>query len=336
LVIGILVRFVFFLKTELDRYDTFVHYERIRMLASAMERISDNLSWERIMDCHSPMDTIRRLREQLGQREAMATAEDPTVFSSGAAPLDRLLPGGGLRYGMLVEWLAGGRGVVEQWSSGVDEQRSSHSSTPPPHYCTTPLPNYCSSSAVTLSLLGAREACRQGGVLVVIDQERTFYPPAAAAWGIDLARLIIVHPRTTGDALWAAIQSLRSPAVAAMWTAVDRLDSRAFRRLQLAAGAGRTLGLLVRPASVRGQPSWADMQLCPWSVVRGPWWKCNGQRTTDNGRHVHIHITRLRGARPGGHVTLEIDDATHCVREAKEGYRLSAIGYQPGLLADSR
>jgi hypothetical protein len=128
----------------------------------------------------------------------VALGKDVTVFSSGAAALDRLLPGGGLRHGMLVEWLAEPTG----------------------------------SGAVTLSLLAAREACRQGGVLVVIDRERTFYPPAAAAWGIDLARLIVVHPRTARDALWAAVQSLRSPVVAAMWTAIDRLDSRQFRRLR--------------------------------------------------------------------------------------------------------
>src|SRR5262245_49348177 len=114
------------------------------------------------MNAHSPEDhslenIVRRLREQLGRREAATLGEDINVFSSGAAALDRLLPGGGLRHGMLVEWLAA--------SSG--------------------------SGAVTLSLLAAREACRQGGVLVVIDRERTFYPPAAAAWGIDLSRLIV-------------------------------------------------------------------------------------------------------------------------------------------------
>src|SRR5262245_29408053 len=212
------------------------------------------------MNAHSPKDVVRRLREQLGRREAATLGEDITVFSSGASALDRLLPAGGLRHGMLVEWLAP--------SSG--------------------------SGAVTLSLLAAREACRQGGVLVVIDRERTFYPPAAAAWGIDLARLIVVHPQTARDALWAAVQSLRSPAVAAMWTSVDHLDDRAFRRLQLAVGDGRTLGLLVRPASIRGQPSWADVQLCPRSVVHGPSWKCNGQRTTDNGRYLQVQITRCR------------------------------------------
>ena len=50
------------------------------------------------------------------------------------------------------------------------------------------------NGAATLGLLSAREACREGGVLVVVDRSQTFYPPAAAAWGIDLERLIVVSP----------------------------------------------------------------------------------------------------------------------------------------------
>ena len=105
---------------------------------------------------------------------------------------------------------------------------------------------------------------------MVIDRRQTFYPPAAAAWGIDLERMIVVHPQNARDELWAAVQALRSPAVAAMWAAIDRLDSRAFRRLQLAAQAGRTLGVLMRPSSARGEPSWADvtLEVGPLSGVR--------------------------------------------------------------------
>ena len=206
-------------------------------------------------DC-TPRDSrgrlMQQLRWQLGHWKA-AAAEDVTVFSSGAAAIDRLLPGGGLRHGMLVEWLGGER------SRGAEEKRSSKARQQNKNYSTTPL-LHC-SSAVTLSLLAAREACREGGALVVIDRRQTFYPPAAAVWGIDLDRLILVRPRSARDELWASVQSLRSPAVAAVWGMIDRLDSRAFRRVQLAAQAGRTLGLLLRPPSARGQPSWADVRL---------------------------------------------------------------------------
>jgi hypothetical protein len=176
-------------------------------------------------------ELLRELRSQLGRSAIVAAeageAEAAPVFSSGAAAIDRLLPGGGLRHGMLVEWLA------ERPSCG----------------------------AGTLGLLAAREACRAGGMLVVLDRAGMFYPPAAVGWGIDPTRLIVVRPRTPRDEIWAAVQSLRSPVVAAMWTMIDRLDSRNFRRLQLAAEAGRALGVLVRGASARGQPSWADVRL---------------------------------------------------------------------------
>ncbi len=226
------------------------------------------------------MDALRR---QLGRREAASAAEDALVFSCGAAAIDRLLPGGGLRHGMLVEWIAG-----EAPNNKAPSPRPSPSGR---------------GSEMTLGLLAAREACREGGALVVIDRRQMFYPPPAAAWGIDLNRLIVVHPQNARDELWAAVQALRSSAVAAMWAAIDRLDSRAFRRLQLAAQAGRTLGVLMRPASVRGQPSWADVTLeaCSLSVVRGPLYGSNGLRTTDYGRRrVQVRVLRCHPGRAGG------------------------------------
>ncbi len=177
-------------------------------------------------------------------------------------------------------------------------------------------------SAATLSLLGAREACREGGELVVIDRGQAFYPPAAAAWGIDLDRLIVVHPPHARDELWAAVQSLRSPAVAAVWAAIERLDHRAFRRLQLAAQAGRTLGLLLRPASVRGQPSWADVRLgVEKSRVEGQESRAripaldSRLLTLDFLRRIQVRVLRTRGGQSGRSVMLEIDDAIYNVRE---------------------
>jgi hypothetical protein len=274
---------------------------------------------------------VQQLRRQLGRWEA-TPSQDATVFSSGTAAIDRLLPGSGLRHGMLVEWLEG------EWRSGVEEEWSRGGGQKSSHYSTTPLLHGCSSFAVTLSLFSAREACREGGELVVIDRRQTFYPLAAAAWGIDLARLIVLHPRTVRDELWAAVESLRSPAVAAVWGTIDRLDTRTFRSLQLAAQAGRTLGVLLRPGWARGQPSWADVRLgvSPWSVVRGPWDSYNGSRTTDHGRCVQVRVLRLRGGRAEGVAMVEIDDVARTVQEVEEGYRLSAISSRPKLLADSR
>jgi hypothetical protein len=251
---------------------------------------------------------IDGLRQQLGRWGAATEAEEGGVFSCGAAAVDRLLPGGGLRHGMLVEWVGACGG----------------------------------SGAATLGLLGAREACRAGGVLVVIDRSLTFYPPAAAAWGIDLERLIVVRPNSARDELWAAVQALRSPVVAALWTTIERLDSRAFRRLQLAAEAGHTLGVLMRPAGAREQPSWADVRLevegklqnAKCKMKNANWEAsaienlqfaiCNlqslrfGQPTKTGSsdlRHIQVRVLRCHPGRAGGLATLEIDDVTRMVRE---------------------
>ena len=236
---------------------------------------------------------IDGLRQQLGRWGAATEADEGGVFSCGAAAVDRLLPGGGLRHGMLVEWLGA----------------------------------FSGSGAATLGLLAAREACRAGGVLVVIDRLQTFYPPAAAAWGIDLERLIVVRPNSARDELWAAVQALRSPVVAALWTNIERLDSRTFRRLQLAAEAGRTLGVLVRPAGARGQPSWADVRLevGPLSVVCGPLHSIHGLRTTDHGRCLQVRLVRCHSGRTGGSTVLEIGDAERTVREVNSTHEAHSL-----------
>jgi hypothetical protein len=123
-----------------------------------------------------------------------------------------------------------------------------------------------------------------------------------------------------------------------MWAAIDRLDSRAFRRLQLAAQAGRTLGVLVRPPSAHGQPSWADLTLgiSPLSVVGSQLYGSIGPRTTDHGRQVRVDVLRCHSGRASGSVVLDIDDATYTVQEAIERYELSSPTYRPALLAESR
>jgi hypothetical protein len=213
---------------------------------------------------------------------------------------------------MLVEWL---NGHVAAGGSPAEKKRA-----------TGEPPVSTFGGTATLSLLGAREACREGGALVVIDRRQTFYPPAAAAWGIDLDRLIVVHPRSARDELWAAVQALHSPAVAAMWTAIDRLDSRAFRKLQLAAQAGRTLGVLVRPGRAREEPSWADVTLGVETRAKSRESRAgiltldSRLSTLDSHRCVQVQLVRCHNGRAGGSVVLEIDDAAYIVREASLTY----------------
>ena len=169
---------------------------------------------------------VQRLATQGRQRW-----QGQSVISTGSKQLDQLLPSGGLIRGTLVEWII-----------GADR----------------------SSGAGVLALRAAREAARDGGYVIVFDRHQCFFPPAAAAWGLDLKRLVVIRASSVRDELWALDQALRCRAVAAVWGCLEELDWRWFRRLQLSAEQGGTLGLLLRPARVRGQPSWSDVQ---WQVA---------------------------------------------------------------------
>lgn len=219
---------------------------------------------------------VHALRRQLRRAEEGCRRRDPQIVSSGCAALDHLLPRGGFQRGGLVEWLAPAAGC----------------------------------GAGTLAWLAARQACREGGALVVLDRQQTFYPPAAL-WQCgalaprvtssdsrsDSATLILLRPENSDDELWAVEQSLRCPAVAAVWGPLAEIDAQAFRRLQLAAEAAGCLGLLLRPASARGQPSWSDVQLLvePQAAQAGGW-------------RLQVEVVRCRGGKSGGRVLLELEE----------------------------
>jgi protein ImuA len=155
----------------------------------------------------------------------------------------------------------------------------------------------------TLALFMARNACGPRKILVVVDGQGCFYPPAAVTLGIDPGRLIVIRPKTLSDAALAVDQSLREPAVGSVVGWYDRLASPAFRRLQLAAEAGGGLGLLLRPAAARRSPTFATLRLLVTPVAADA-----------AMRRVCLDALYCRGGREGQSLTLEIDDATGDVR----------------------
>ncbi|HEY2413349.1 MAG TPA: hypothetical protein VGI40_13950 [Pirellulaceae bacterium] len=255
---------------------------------------------------------VADLRREVERLEGGRQLEDERRVSTGVRALDRLLPGGGLKRGTLVEYLSGAAG----------------------------------GGAATLSLAAAREACGEGKALVVIERATQtrraseedrlghFYPPAAAAWGVDLSAMLVLRTTNEADALWAFDQALRCPGVGAVWGAWNRLDVRDFRRLQLAAEVGGTIGLLVRPAKLRGQPTWAEVRflVSPRSKVQSPksWRRRSGKFpkqkshglgpwTLDFGLQawrLQVELVRCRGAAGGQKVVLELDEMSGEWREA--------------------
>jgi protein ImuA len=229
------------------------------------------------------LDSLLRRLERPGSRHAR-----PRI-ATGCGPLDLALPGHGFLRGSLVEWLGDGPGC----------------------------------GAGMLALRAAREACREGGALVVIDPQRHFYPPAAAAWGVDLQNTIVVRATQRKQGQWALDQALRCPHVAAVVAWPQQLDGRAFRRLQLAVETSGCLGLLVRPAAAQRESSWADVRL-----LISPVGHALASDKRNNTAHqeppalnwrLKIELLRCRGGLTQRTVDLEIDERTGDIHAAHPG-----------------
>lgn len=234
---------------------------------------------------NSTSQTVARLREEIRRLECSRVLLGDQRISSGCEALDALFPGGGLRRGSLVEWLRGGMG----------------------------------SGAATLALHYARQACRQGTHLVVIDRLRQIYPPALAGWGIDLAQVILVHPRDVREELWVWDQSLRCTAVGAVWGEIERIDGRSFRRLQLAVEDSGGVGLLLRPSRARSEPTWADVRL----LVQ----PCEGHQV----RQLRVHLLSTRGSAARGGVLLELDEWSGRLQKARGRHETRVGGLAASL-----
>jgi hypothetical protein len=233
--------------------------------------------------------TLQRLAGQLQklERTSHPVRDASDSISSGVEALDRLLPDAGFRRGALIEWMAE-KGSADQ-----------------------------------LALLAARSALGNDQVLIAIDVEETLYPPAVAALGIDLKRLILVRPgkissreprtetqkRRAGaslETLWALEQALASRGVAVTFCRLEKLSARVFRRLQLAAERGGGLGFLVRPPTARGEPSWSDVRFGIEAM---------GEGDSSSARRWRVEVLRCRrGAAGERFALLEYDDATNTVR----------------------
>ena len=110
----------------------------------------------------------------------------------------------------------------------------------------------------------------------MVDRRRDFCPPAAVRFGIKPEQFVVVRAESAADNDWAMDQVLRSPAVAAVLAWPEKIDGRTFRRWQLAVEQGGGLGLLLRPAAARADPSWADVRLLVEPRLSGPRAAING------------------------------------------------------------
>jgi len=218
---------------------------------------------------------VQALKAEIARLErARQRGDEGTTISSGCEALDLLLPERGFRRGTLVEWLAAGVGTGRE----------------------------------TLPLCTAREACREGGAMVVLDEIHEFYPPAAVRLGIGLDQVIVVAARNQADNTWALDQSLRCPAVAVVLAWPEKLNGHAFRRLQLAAEQGGGVGLLMRSLGVRHEPSWAEVRLLVEPL---------SSAAPEALRRLKIEVLRSPGRSSRKSVEVEINDEAHPVYPAR-------------------
>lgn len=243
------------------------------------------------------LDTLRRQMAQLAERSCHAHWQ---TIATGCGPLDRLLPAGGFRRGTLIEWLGSEIGASEIGARGEGTSGGG-------------------SGAATLAFMAAAEACRDGKSLVVIDHDREFYPPAAVRLGIAPDRLIVVQTtagdqNSKADRVWALDQALRCPAVAAVVAWPEKIDGHAFRRWQLAAEESGVMGFLIRGASARNEPSWADVRLLAEPLPRKGPVACY----ESSSRCLRIRVLRCRGGVDNRSVEVEIDDETYPVPSTSE------------------
>jgi hypothetical protein len=239
------------------------------------------------MPAESKSQLLQDLNHRIRTMEGMARPTNASPLSLGIPALETWLPQQRLAPGSLIELLSGGGGA----------------------------------GAWTLALFMAKNACGPNKVLVVVDGNLRFYPPAASTLGIDLDRLIVIHPRKLSEAALAVDQSLRCQAVGSVLGWYDRLTSPAFRRLQLAAESGGGLGLLLRATSAERAPSFATLRLL-----------VTPEMTNTPLRRVRVEGLRCRGGRPGQSLILEIDDATGDVRRAA-GLAPATTGARPARAA---
>jgi hypothetical protein len=178
------------------------------------------------------------------------------AVATGYGELDRLLPGGGWPQGALTEILMSRQGI----------------------------------GALRLLMPTLAHLSHDDRWICWVAPPHIPYAPALVAAGVDLSRVLLVHPGAQQDGLWAVEQSLRSGNCGAVlaWPVLD--DTGVMRRLQLAAEAGDALGFLFRPQRVAKRPSPAALRI---------------QLDTHIDGNLSVSILKRRGGWAAGPVYLD-------------------------------
>jgi hypothetical protein len=168
---------------------------------------------------------------------------------SGFAELDANLPGGGWPVGAIAELMSDGIGIGE----------------------------------LSLLVPVLSRLARAGRYIAWIAPPYLPYAPALAQRGLPLERMLLIQTRDSQETLWATEQALRCPAVGAVLGWPAYIVDKNVRRLQLAAQAGGSFGILYRPPEAVRESSPAALRLRLHAAAEG----------------LAVEIHKSRGGRAG-------------------------------------
>ena len=190
-----------------------------------------------------------------GKVATVARAVIPTGFHE----LDRALPGGGWPLGAITEILVDGYGIGE-----------------------------LGLLMPALTALTKPDPARPTKWVAWIAPPFVPYAPALQQHGVDIDRLLMIHPTSGGKSrLWAIEQTIRSGSSAGVLAWVAAADDVILRRLQLAAEEQGCWVLLFRPASARLQRSPAALRIYL------------SQAQSHTSAATRVEILKCRGGCPG-------------------------------------
>ena len=231
--------------------------------------------------------TLTRLRQRIAALEGSGAGADHSVISFGLDAVDAHVPAGGLAGGCVHE-------IADGSANGIGNG---------------------SATAFAAALAGRAQRLRRRPVVWIaprIAQRESLYAPGLAAFGLDPSALIVVRAPSQGrngaaQALWAMEEALRTPAVGAVCAEIDAVDLTASRRLQLAAEAGGTFGLLLRGAIDSAGNSAGNSAVPPlasmtrWRVTAAPSspaWPPSLPPSLPGAARWRVELLRARGGRP--------------------------------------
>lgn len=205
---------------------------------------------------------VKRLLQHPGLWRADQLPEAAETLSSGFPELDAHLPGHG--------WPQSGLSEFMLETAGIGELR-----------LLVPL-------LQTLS--------RQERWLAWVNPPFIPYAPALSAAGIDINKILLIHPRSHKDALWALERASKSgsSSVVFAWLDEKQLTVNDTRRLQLAAKQGGTLTCLFRPEQAARMHSMAELRLKMKPVP------ATGE--------IAVEICKRRGGWPVAGLQIKVDE----------------------------